>query len=193
MEKKVPLQPNGERWDYVSLCLATNEQLEEVMRLGVQPKLEDLVGWEFKGWNTSDFTQIVGIRKFKKGFYLADPNRGLSEGIDGYNVKPKQNGLGEEWIDLTDKKGNSIKHSFYKAYPVNINEIDNKYPNAILINYGAVKHSLFDPSWVLRDYVVQVYPDNKDLLLGKAYLALGSLRIFVSYFVLERSNKSSLA
>ena len=68
-EKKSPLQPNGERYDYVALALAGNDELEQVMRMGVMPDLDSLADWEFKGYNTADITSLLGIRKFKKGFY----------------------------------------------------------------------------------------------------------------------------
>jgi hypothetical protein len=54
----------------------------------------------------------------------------------------------------------------------------------LLLDYGLGGNGLFGPP--LRDYIVQVYPDDPDLLLGKAYLAFGSLRIPVSFFVLQR-------
>ena len=61
---------------------------------------------------------------------------------------------------------------------------DARYPNALLLDYSLGANGLFGPP--LRDYIVQVYPDNPDLLLGKAYLALFGLRIPTNYFVLER-------
>ena len=69
-------------------------------------------------------------------------------------------------------------------------EKDNLYPNALLLNYGKGNNPPFDPSSFLRDYLVQVDPENDDLLLGKAFVALGPARLFVSYFVLERYNQS---
>lgn len=186
-------RPDGERYDYVSLAVASCDILENVLRHGTQPKLENLVGWEFKGYNSLDLTEILGFRKFKKGFYLDDSSKDISNGINGYNVKVIQNRLGEEWIDVT-KKGKPFIHGYYNAYPVKINEIDNKYLNAILLNYNCDKNPPYDPSKFLRDYLVQVYPDNNDLYLGKAYIALGNvIRIFVSFFVLERHNKSCLS
>jgi hypothetical protein len=185
-------QANGERHDYISLAVAPDDVLEEVMRKGVPPKLEEIVGWEFKGYNTADFTSILGIRKFKKGFYRASRARAITAGINGYNVMIAQNPLGKPWNDIMER-GHSVKHGWFNVYPVRINEVDNKYLNAVLLNYDSEKNFILDPSRVLRDYLVQVYPDNPDLLLGKAYVALGVFRVFVSYFILERSNRSSLA
>ena len=60
---------------------------------------------------------------------------------------------------------------------------DSYYPNSLLLDYSKGGNGLFGPP--LRDYIVQVYPDDPDLLLGKAYIALG-LRIPTNYFVLKR-------
>jgi hypothetical protein len=57
----------------------------------------------------------------------------------------------------------------------------------LLLDYGLGGNGPFGPP--LRDYIVQVYPDNADLLLGKAYLALGPLRIPAGFFILERLKK----
>ena len=43
----------------------------------------------------------------------------------------------------------------------------------------------------LRDYVVTPDPANPDVLLGRAYAAIGSARIPVSYFVLQRAHRGS--
>jgi len=184
-------QLNGERYDYQALCLATPEMLEEVMRTGSRPTLENLSGWEFRGYNTPFFADLLGIRKFKKGFYRENPSAGFDV-IQGYNVKIRQNRYGEPWIDVV-KNGDSVKFGWYNVYPVRMNEPDYRYPNAVLINYGYDKNSRLDPTRNLRDYLVQVYPGNNDLYLGKAFVALGPLRVFVSYFPLQRENRSTLA
>ncbi len=187
-----PRQPNGERWDYASLALARDEDLENVMRTGVRPSLASLSGWEFRGFNTPDVLQLAGIRKFKKGFYRADPSRPHDDGIQGYNVNIVQGMLGDPWIDRM-KDGQPSRMGWYEVRYVSLADADNKYPNAALIDYGASsKNFVADPTRLLRDYIVQVYPDNPDLVLGKAYLAFGPLRPFLAYFVLERHNRSDL-
>lgn len=184
-----PRAPDGRRYDFYSLCLATGDELEKVMRMGVVPDAEKLAGWEFKGWNTMELTPLLGIRKFKKGFF----KRQGKDRMEGYNVVVIQNNLGQPWIDRL-KAGRSIRHCWYEVYPVRLDEIDNRYPNALLINYGASgRNFALNPARLLRDYLVQVYEDNPDLYLGKAYLAFGPLRVFQSYFVLERNNRSDLS
>lgn len=186
-----PRQPTGDRYDYVALALSDNDELEHVMRVGVTPDPAKIAGWEFKGWNTLDLTQLLGFRKFK-GFYQDDPTSDPARGLQGYNVQVVTNGLGDSWFDKI-KNGDSIKHAWYDCVPVDLDDTDNKYPNALLINYACGRNFPGDPSSLLRDYIVQVYADNDDLLLGKAYLALpAGMRLFVSYFVLERYNESTL-
>ncbi|MBI5503084.1 MAG: hypothetical protein HY907_22755 [Deltaproteobacteria bacterium] len=187
-----PRQPNGDRWSYETLCLARDEDLEDVMRCGHCPDLARLSGWEFRGFNTPEVLQLAGIRKFKKGFYRVDPSRSHRDGIQGYNVNVAQGTLGDPWVDV-EKNGKPVRMGWYEVRPVNLADADNKYHNAALINYAASDKNLaVDPTRLLRDYLVQVYADNPDLYLGKAFLAFGPLRMFVSYFVLERHNPSEL-
>jgi len=175
----------GDKLDYLTLATSSNDFLERVLREGIQPDAEKLAGWEFRGFNTLTLTTLLGFPKFKKGFYR--------DGADlrGYNVKIKPGGLADPWIDVV-KNGKSVKHGFYDVYPVRAEERDNLYPNSLLLNYASRRNPAWDPSRVLRDYLVQPDPDNPDLYLGKAYLALGPRRIFVSFFVLERENESTL-
>ncbi len=184
-------QPDGSRYDYQALCLAEHATLEDVMRRGVTPDLRSLSGWELRGYNIIGVADLVGIRKFKKGFYREQPTSGSWEAIQGYNVKVRQNSFGEPWVDVM-KGEESVKFGWYDVYPVRLTEPDYRYPNAVLINYASRKNFVLDPTRALRDYLVQVYPDNPDLFLGKAYAALGPLRVLGAFFVLERLNRSSL-
>lgn len=172
------------RYTHAQLRLLQDRLLEDIMQAGTVPDPQDLVGWEFNGYNTGPLA--FAVRKFRKGFFI-DPD--LSEGeFGGYNVNIKQNGFSEPW-EAQMKKGEPVRHSYYRFYPTRSHEKDNLYPNSILLNYGCPRTPAWNPASLLRDYLVQVYPDNKDLFLGKAYAALGPKRIFVSFFVLERSNR----
>ena len=175
----------GEKLDFITLALASNAELEEYMKRGIAPDVRKLVGWRFKGYNTLDVTTILGFRKFKKGFFSKEPPPHEGAPIWGYNVDVKQNGLVDPWIE----KGKP-PYGFYRVYRVDPASRDNLYPNALLLDYGQGGNPPYDPSRFLRDYLVQVDPDNPDLLLGKAYVALGPVRVFVSFFVLERLDQS---
>ena len=185
-------QPTGERFDFNALCLATDDQLEDVIRKSSTPDQAGLVGWEFKGYYLSEAAALAGMRKFKLGFYLEDPGRDPALGIEGFTAQIHPNTLGEPWIDKT-RRGEPIRHSWFELYPVSLSDVDNKYPNGLLLNYGlSAGNFLFCPGRVLRAYVAQVYVDNADLLLGKMYAALGAARVFLSFFALERHNESTL-
>ena len=155
-------------------------ELEKVFQRGVQPRLEDLIGWEFRGVNHLPLNflpvaNLVGIKKFLKGFFLAEDGR-----VMGYNSPVKNNALDGRWIVAPKRFG------FYEVAPVDPTAHDNKYLHAVLLNYGKGGNPALDPSQVLRDYVVQVDANNPDLLLGKAYGAFGPLRIPTNFFILER-------
>jgi hypothetical protein len=64
---------------------------------------------------------------------------------------------------------------------------DNHYLQALLLDYGAGAKSRLDPARPIRDYLVRVEPGSDDLLLGRAFLALGPFRPSPTFFVLERS------
>jgi hypothetical protein len=155
--------------------------LEKVFLRGETPQLDDLVGWEFRGinhlpLNALPIAKLLGIKKFLKGFFRAEDGR-----VMGYNSPVVNNALDGRWHVAEKKFG------FYEVHPVDATARDNKYLHAVLLNYGKGGNKPWDPTSVLRDYVVQVDPANPDLYLGKAYSALGPLRGPASnFFILER-------
>lgn len=154
-------------------------ELEKVFVRGASPDLDALVGWEFRGinhlpLNVLPLANLVGIKKFVKGFFRE------GETVMGYNMPVKNNALDGRW-HVTDKR-----FGFYEVAHVDPTAYDNKYLHAVLLNYGKGKNPALDPSRVLRDYVVQVDPKNPNLFLGKAYGAIGPLRIPTNFFILER-------
>jgi hypothetical protein len=172
--------------DFVQLCLKTDDELADIFARGTMPSFEELVGYEFDGYNTMDLTQVIGIRRFRKGFLAADETVGPNE-IGGYNVTVRPGPPTTYW-DVVYKKGKPHRHSPYRVYEVPPGDKEEKYPNALLINYECKRNPAWNPGF-LRDYLVKVDPGNPDLFLGKAYVALGSARIYVSYFVLRRAEK----
>ncbi len=179
------LRSNGLRYDWLGLVRASNGTRETIMRTSAAPSFESLVGWEFRGANGAVITRAIGIRKFVKGFYEGRDRhpRGPTPHIHGYNVDVRQNADHHEHLYAPSPEAPK-RHGYYRVHAPLPGARDAAYPNALLLDYGLGGNGLFGPP--LRDYVVQVYPDNPDLLLGKAYLALGPLRIPVGFFVLER-------
>lgn len=176
-------------YSFLSLVNSSDRDLEYVLRDGVPPALEGLVGYEFKGYNLPFITQILGFRKFKKGFFLGEGQSVEKGEISGYNVAVVQNRLEDPWI-AEPNDAQPKRHAFYRVYRVRRSEVDDFYPNALLLNYALGGNPRWNPAGLLRDYLVQVDPENPDLLLGKAYFALGTLRVFPSFFVIERFNRS---
>ncbi len=155
-------------------------ELETIFVNGAQPNLDDLVGWEFRGinhlpLNVLPVANLLGIKKFLKGFFRTEDGR-----VMGYNSPVKNNALDGRWHVAPKKFG------YYEVAPVDATARDNKYLHAVLLDYGKGGNPVYDPSQVLRDYVVQVDPNNPDLFLGKAYAAFGPVRIPTNFFILER-------
>ncbi len=164
------------------LAALSQEELEELFQNGETPDPEKLAGWEFKGYNVPFFAKLLGIKKFKKGFYKH------GDGYWGYNIHQRQNSIDEPW------KSKPVEHNpkrfgFYSMKPVQPDSEENKEPGALILNYGEGKNMPWEGSF-LRDYLKQPFPDNDDLFIGKAYVALGPGRIAPSLFLLERDRKA---
>ena len=159
--------------------------LEQIFQRGTMPDLEGLVGWEFRGINRLPLNflpigQLVGIKKFLKGFYRGEDGR-----VMGYNSPvDARNALDGRW-NIAEKR-----FGFYEVYPVDPTARDNEYLHALLLDYGKGGNKPYDVTAGLRDYLVQVDPHNPDLLLGKAYFAVGPARIGgLNFFILERHRR----
>lgn len=164
----------------LALEQATRAELELVMVRGAPPDLEELVGWEFRGINHPAWARAAGIKKFVKGFFRAEDGR-----VMGYNCPVVQNVLDGRW--RTQPSDTAPKRfGFYEVAPVDATRRDNVYLHAVLLDYGRGGNQRWDPTSGLRDYLVQVDPANPDLFLGKAYYALGPLRVHSNFFILER-------
>lgn len=167
----------------LALAHASRHELERALQRGTTPELDALAGWEYRGINRTAFeplpiARLAGIRKFVKGMFRADGGR-----VMGYNCPVVQNVLDGRWRTLPSDAA-PRRFGFYEVALVDATRRDNRYLHAVLLDYG---HSGNPASTRgLRDYLVQVASDNPDLLLGKAYYALGAARIALGFFVLER-------
>ena len=158
--------------------------LEVVFQRGVRPDLEQLVGWEFRGINTPRWARLLGVKKFIKGFFR-ESGRGDDGELYGYNCPVVQNRLDEPWIAKPDDAAPK-RFGFFHVGAVDPTARDNEYLHAALLDYGRGGNATWDPSRGLRDYLIQVDADDRDLYLGKAYYAIGPARVATSFFVLER-------
>lgn len=158
----------------LALEQATRDELEATFVRGATPDLDALVGWEFRGINHPSWARVAGIKKFVKGFWRE------GDRVLGYNSPVEQNVLDGRWHVAAKRFG------FYEVAPVDATRRDNVYLHAVLLDYGRGGNKRLDPTSGLRDYLVQVDPANPDLFLGKAYYALGPLRVATNFFILER-------
>jgi hypothetical protein len=198
------LVKDGRQYQYLELAIDVGDDvLEEIMRRGTKPAFESLINWEFAGTNSHPMTQIlpgpagIGFRKFKKGFYRPTSPRAPADAspspfIEGYNVVCKQNGVGapHESVML---HGAQKRHGYFRVYLPEEGSEERRYDNALMIDYALGANSTIDPSSRLRDYLVQIYPDDPDLLLGSTMFSpIGSLYVPVpDYFVLKRANRAA--
>ena len=174
-------------YKYEDLARKSQSELEAIFKAAKAPDPKNLEGWEFRGYNVPFIAELMGIRKFKKGFFIGPGQTRDGLEMMGFNVPMVQNGLFGKWL-ARPSETLPKRFGFYRVYDVRPYEKDNKYPNALLLNYGIARNGV-NPARLLRDYLVQPDPDNTDIYLGKAYFALGGLRVFPSFFVLERYNK----
>ncbi|MCI0419647.1 MAG: hypothetical protein L0312_10565 [Acidobacteria bacterium] len=167
------------------LALFSDAQLELIVRASKGPALDSLVGIEWRGCNTSWRLRAVGLQKFIKGFF----QEGMR--VEGYNIPVQQNGLDAPWLDQPSPESPK-RFAFYLVTQVDRESVDNVYPEALLLDYGASRRNpAYGIERLIRDYLVQPDPTNPDLLLGKAYLAIGTLRLPSNFFVIERLRLSS--
>jgi hypothetical protein len=177
----------------------TYSELEALIQSGKMPNFESMKGYLYRGLNLGKLAKFFNIRKFIKGFYRDFKYQESGNFHFGYNISAKQNVKKNEWR-MKEKKIpiqsglfnlGPNRFGFYRVYPVNNDEKDNKYPNALLLNYGCRLNSLLNPIRLLRDYLVRLIPDSDNLLLGKAYFKIGPFRLFVGFFILEKMGKSN--
>ena len=167
------------------LAQSSDAQLEMILRASKGPALESLVGFEWRGCNTSWRLKALGLQKFIKGFFQE------GERVEGYNIPVKQNGLDAPWLDQPTPESPK-RFAFYCVTPVDRESRDNYYTDAILLDYGAnTRNPAYGIERLIRDYLVQPDPANPNLMLGKAYLAVGTLRLPSNFFILERLRLSS--
>jgi hypothetical protein len=156
------------------LAARSRAELEAIHRAGDTPDVAALLGFEFRGYNHPALMGLMGIRKFIKGFF---PARGQAF---GFNTPVKQNGLEGTWLGKPDE----ADPKRYAFYSVEDPDPMGRHPNALLLDYSRGDDGL--PASLIRDYVVRADSGADELLLGKAYFALGSVRTPVGFFLLER-------
>lgn len=169
---------------FLELAGLKRSEFEAMMLRGQTPDAHALLEWEYRGMNIGLGPKLLGIQKFIKGFYRSAEGHAM-----GYNMRAKQNGPQGPWAAKLD--GDEAKRfGFYTVGPVDPGAKDNAYLQALLLDYGKGGNPHLDITGALRDYLVRVERHSDDLLLGKAFLALGPLRLPIGYFLIERFRRA---
>jgi hypothetical protein len=161
--------------EYLDLVAQPQRELRRRLLRGEPPAANDLVGREYRGTNMPATSRLLGIRRFIKGFEHAEEGT-----VTGYNRRVRGGDLSTPWTASTWH--GKQRFGYFTVTPVDPVAPDNRYLNALLLDYGSGLNAPADPTAVLRDYLVRT---QSGPLLGHAFLALGHLRIPVGYFVLE--------
>ena len=165
---------------YMELVRKSPRALERMIVRGETPSVSSLCGYEYSGYNIAPATSLLGIRKFVKAFFTTPGGV-----VYGCNTPAVQNGLSGRWIALP-REAAPRRYAFFSVAPVDPEARENTYLHALLLDYGRGGNPRYDPSRLLRDYLVRCVNGSDDLLLGKAYFAIGPLRLPASFFLLER-------
>jgi hypothetical protein len=152
------------------------------------PSIDDVLGFDFRGWNIAASTDVLGTRKFFKGFYGA---AGKTHAW-GYNMPAVQDGKDKPWRPKM-KDGKPIRYFFFGVLSGSALE-DAVYPATLVVDYRKwPKYSVLNPARYTVDYLVYPDPANRDLIVGKAYGQPLALKIFLGFFILERFQPSGYA
>ena len=155
-------------------------ELEALILKGEAPDAGSLAGWEYRGMNIAPLVKYLGLQKFVKGFFRKADGR-----LMGYNIAVRQDGLEAPWVARTFSAP-AKKFGFFRVCKADTTVTGKRYLNTLLLDYGQGGNGSRNITALIRDYLVRVEKDSDELLLGKAYMAIGRNRIMLSYFVLER-------
>ena len=165
------------------LAKAGSGRLHALLRAGEAPDISRLAGWEYRGVNMpAALPKLLGIRRFIKGFLPQHEGRYV-----GYNRQVAGSELDQPWTPRPQRDGRE-RYAYFAVNPVDPAAADNRYPHAVLFDYGAAPEPEPGLAGRLRDYVVRVAPGVDDLLLGRAFLAVGGRRLPVGWFAIERAS-----
>lgn len=158
---------------FLEVAGSSTHDLAKQMFRGGKPDQAMLSGFEYRGLNTARWVRAAGADRFVKGFV----------GDHGYNRRVPKGPLTDAW--LPDAGPEPEPFAFFAVGPVDPAAWDNRYLQALLLDYAKYSTRAADPAGRLKDYLVAL-DDEHTLLLGHAFIALGRARLAATFFVLER-------
>ena len=150
-------------------------RLAAVHAAGTRPDVAALAGQEYRGINRPATSRLLGIRRFVKGFALDSDGS-----AHGYNKQVRGAALDRPWTPHRRKDGR-VAYAPFVVLP----GPEDRSPACLLLDYGAPARREPGVAGRLRDVLVRVNPGSDELLLGRAYLALGARRMPVGWFLLD--------
>ncbi|HEY4611350.1 MAG TPA: hypothetical protein VII11_00025 [Bacteroidota bacterium] len=176
-------------WTYETLGQADRPTLENILRTGSPPNLDELEGYIYCGWNHEWIGKLSG-EKFKKGFKKRDGK------LYGYNERCHQDGMGYrgEWKSRQAPGKPPLALAFFRCTYFKDEPPDpffEKYKHLSFFTYNLPMNSWYNlPFRVIRDAVVAPNEGDNSLLLSKAYLrVLPFVNLFYCYFLLGHRKK----
>jgi hypothetical protein len=153
-----------QRATFESLCRASPEALARAARAGAAPEPASLEGWEFRGWYAAGSLPGLLARKHRKGFYRL----ARAQGLGGYNVPCHPGGPDAPWIDRLRGPGSWRLGWFL------VTGTGPRRPPSLLLDYSrdGRAHPL-NPLRAVREHLVQVSPDDPDLMLSLVEIHVG--------------------
>ena len=172
------IRHDGPSPDYLTLVGAPVREIAGIMRHGEAPDVRAISGWEWRGTNLPAVSaRMLGIRRFIKGFHAVDDR------FAGYNVSVAGSDLESPWLERRQRDG---RREWAPFAVVPVGAPNTRHRDAVLLDYGAVDTPEPGLARRLRDYVVRVTPGSDELLLGHAFMTVGSNPVHVGWLALER-------
>lgn len=171
-------------WTYESLAQADKATMENILRTGAPPDLEQLNGYIYCGWNHEWFAGRLSGIKFKKGFHKKD---GMNCGFNETVIQDNQKYLGQWESGLHKVRPNQLGYfstSYVKDQPPT--KFASPYQHLATFDYLLPYHKWY-LIWfrVIKDFVVCPNEGDNSLLLCKCYFHFSdNFNVFYSYFLL---------
>ncbi len=163
------------------LALSDERDLATVFASAPPPRFDAIAGWTWRGYNIDPITRFLGIRKFMKAFFTTE------HGAEGCNLRVFQSALAAPWVPRT-RHGKPDAFAFYLVSDQDEPRRLEANPRALVIDYAASpRNPVYHVERVIRDYLVQPEAGDPDVLLGRAYLGIGRMRLASSFFVIARA------